>query len=214
VRLHPVTRPTTSASGLDETTLGGLAGRSTSFALVLGIAIGLASAGALVAPSIAAGELPGQLTMTLAFLALAAPVIAAAVFAKLVAAPRRARSELAWLATLPFPFAHEGYLAALAQHGDRVGFDLVLHFERAVTTDVLAASIEAAGLDQAPRARGATTFAVATPQFESRHESSTRNTTSTWYDTSPLHRWFRDRAVPLLIALSREHGLRSVEIEY
>src|SRR5262249_44827505 len=127
--------------------------------------------------------------------------------------PRRARTELAWLATLPFPFAHEGYLEALARHDDRVGFDLVLHFDRAVTTETLAASIEAAGLDQAPRARGATTLVIATPQFESRHESSTRTSSTTWYDTSPLHRWFRHRAVPLLSALVRENGLRAVEIE-
>lgn len=122
------------------------------------------------------------------------------------------RQELAWLANIPFPFAHQGYLRVLSETRDKVGFDLVLHFDRDVATESLAASIEAAALDRTPRPRGGNVFLVATPQFAARHENTTSTKSRTYYDTGPLHRWFKERGVPLLVSLTAQ-GLVSVEIE-
>jgi len=99
--------------------------------------------------------------------------------------------ERAWLAALPFPFAHEGYLRALGSASEG-GAELVLRFASPPEAGVVEALAASFGV----RAKGeeAGTVRVEAPAGQA------------------LHPWFRRRAAPLLVKLRAEHGLDAVEI--
>jgi hypothetical protein len=118
-----------------------------------------------------------------------------------------------WLAALPFPFAHEGYLRAMAQENDEAFFELVLLFAGPIRLDEIAAVAESHGVGSTPRLQGASTVRLVSPSCDARREGSTLHASPTSYSNARLHRWFRDHAAPMLAELYRAHGLTGAEVE-
>ncbi len=129
----------------------------------------------------------------------------------------RTRREARWLRSLPFAFAHEGYVHMLAEERDTTSLELVLRFTASVRRETIAALAESCGLGSTPRQDTATTMRLGSPTFTSGWEtlaviSSGVGVTYTAHSNEKLHQWFRRRAAPMLIELWRSHGLHAVEI--
>ena len=120
----------------------------------------------------------------------------------------RFRRERRWLGSLPFPFAHEGYVATMASSAS-TSMELVLHFAAHVAPEAIEEVAQAHGVTATPRPDGPTTLLLTSPTFDN-VRTSTRGFTTV--DNGSLHRWFRRRAVPLLRELQRSQGLTAVEI--
>jgi len=130
---------------------------------------------------------------------------------------RKAAREMQWLASLPFPFAHEGYARALGQEHERASLELVLHFARPVDDKQLAVLGDLAtdfSIFASLRREAAATLRLQSPAFQSSREpmGTPVHSAMTSYSTAALHRWFRRAAAPYLVALARDHGLASVEV--
>jgi len=151
---------------------------------------------------------------TAVFLAgLLVPLLLCVAVEVLLLVPPRLAREQRWLASLPFAFAQEGYLHAMAKERDKAEIELVLHFAGPVRAEVVTAVAESHGVGSTPRPRGPSTLRLSSPAFGARQAGSTPHATPDSYSNAALHRWFRGKAVPMLVELKQGHGLESVELE-
>jgi hypothetical protein len=140
------------------------------------------------------------------------PVIAILIVA-LVLDRRRITREARWIAALPFPFAHEGYVEALRRAPERV--ELLVRLARSVERGSLEASWETAGVTGTLFWENPTRARISSPEFAARVEGSGggQNYSMGYSTGGPMHAWFRRLTASLLVDLQRDYGLTAVELK-
>lgn len=127
----------------------------------------------------------------------------------------RVTREAQWIAALPFPFAHEGYVEALRRAPPRI--ELVVRLARPAERAALEASWEAAGVPGTLFWRNPTTASISSPEFATHVEgfSSGSGMSSAMSSTTggPIHAWFRRLVATGLAELQRDYGLSAVELK-
>jgi len=129
------------------------------------------------------------------------PLLVTLILIGWVLTPWRRGLELRWLAALPFPFSHEGYLRVLKRETRDNALELLVTFQHPP------AQADAEGLLK-PKLPGsklvwqdAQCVLVRCPATPERRTGN-----------APLHHWFRWVAAPLLGAMHRKKVLKKVEV--
>jgi hypothetical protein len=206
---HPLLRDETVVRSLE-----GNAKMATIVLLVSGFVLGILSAltlffGISLPASIA------DLAPLFEALALVVPLLLSYLVAKLVLTPRAIAREQARLASIPFPFAHEGYVRGLVSPSSSCVLDLHVTFARAADRARIAAAIDERDVRATVRWLDSNRAIVSSPIIQTFHEamgSGGRNASYTSADR--VHAWLVERALPLLEALHAELGVSSVSVEW
>ena len=157
-----------------------------------------------VRPHVDLGGSPWRLALPIAVLPLMLTLISIGA----VLNPWRSRRALRWLARLPFPFAHRGYLTALKREPGTNALQLLLVFDHVPGQDDFALLCKR----RVPRSKlvwqDDNTVMVRSPPELATTGSYTRGI----YNNARLHHWFQAVAAPFLIDLHRKAGLKKVEL--
>ena len=138
------------------------------------------------------------------------PLMLTLILISAVLTPWRRGLELAWLAALPFPFAHRGYLTVLRRESGANDLKLLLTFDhepapRDVETLCTLALPSSKLIWQDERC----VLVRSPPGLETKE---LRGNFGGIYTNGKLHRWFRRVAAPFLIKLHQSGGLKKVEL--
>lgn len=152
----------------------------------------------------------GELALPLALPIAVFPLMLTLIAISAVLTPWRCRLEQQWLKSLPFPFAHRGYLMALKRESSAASLELLLTFDHLPTQSELEQLCKA----RLPRAKliwqDDNCVLVRSPPelLTQKSEAYARGV----YNNARMHRWFRRVAAPFLIDLHRKAGLKKVEL--
>jgi hypothetical protein len=150
----------------------------------------------------------GEHALRLALPIAVFPLMVTLVVIGAVLTPWRCRLEQSWLKSLPFPFAHRGYLMALKRDASAGPLQLLLTFDH----EPAQKDFEELCRSRVPRSKliwqdEACVLVRSPPELETK-DSYARGV----YNNAKLHHWFRRVAAPFLIDLHRKAGLKKVEL--
>lgn len=136
------------------------------------------------------------------------PLMVTLVMIGAVLTPMRCKLEQRWLAGLPFPFAHRGYLMVLKRDSSTNALQLLLTFDHQPPQK----DFERMCRSRVPGSKlvwqDDVCVMICSPADLVTKDSYARGV----YNNARLHRWFRRVAAPFLTDLHRKAGLKRVEL--
>lgn len=119
--------------------------------------------------------------------------------------PWRRGLELRWLGSLPFPFAHQGYLRVLKRESSANNLQLLLTFDQQPKPEQVKTLCELRLPGSKVVWQDERCVLVQSPrELETKGRGVSSN--------ARLHRWFRRAAAPFFTTLHRDGGLKKVEV--
>ena len=204
--------PSTDALARDRVVTLSLAGRSDYLLIGISLLAGLLASARLCFPHRFGWPIDhpfGKNAMLFALPIAIGPLMLSLLLIGWVLTPWRRGLELRWLAGLPFPFAHRGYLTVLKRELSANQLQLLLTFthepRRSDLEELLRMKLPHSKLvwqdERCVMVRSPASLDSKEPRKGLATASNAR-----------LHRWFRRVAAPLLTRLHRDGGLKKVEL--
>ncbi len=150
----------------------------------------------------------GEHALRLALPIAVFPLMVTLVLIGTVLTPWRCRLEQRWLARLPFPFAHRGYLMALKRESSTNALQLLLTFDHEPPHKDFEQMCKSRFPGSKLVWQDEVCVMVQSPAKLMTKDGYTRGV----YNNAQLHRWFRQVAAPFLAQLHRKAGLKKVEL--